>query len=260
MVDLGLFRNARFSAASATVTLGLFALFGSIFFLTQYLQAVLGYDALAAGLRVMPIAVGLAMGGPLAAKLVVRAGSKRVVTAGMLTLAGGLALITQTTTESGFGLIAAYELAIGFGIGMAMAPATESIMGALPLEKSSIGSAINDATRTAGGALGVAILGSIVSTVYRNDLGGALSGLGGEAAETVRGSLTGALSVAAGDGGSSVAIAAREAYVSGMHSAAIVAAGFALAGAVVAWLALPAQASRSAASLPPLAQPSPATS
>jgi EmrB/QacA subfamily drug resistance transporter len=246
MLDLSLFRNPRFSAASATVTLGFFALFGSIFFLTQYLQAVLGYDAFAAGLRVMPIAAGLIMAGPLSAKLAGRVGTKFVVAAGMGFLAAGLSLITATTTESGFGLIAGYELAIGFGIGMAMAPATESIMGALPLEKASIGSAINDAARTAGGALGVAILGSVVSSIYRGSVDSAVSGLGEPAAESARGSLAGALSVAQGDAGGAVAEAARQAFVNGMHGAALVAAAIALAGAVVALVALPARERQSA--------------
>jgi hypothetical protein len=119
-----------------------------------------------------------------------------------------------------------------------MAPATESVMGSLPLAKASVGSAVNDATRTTGGALGVAVLGSLLSSGYRADMDGSLTGLPSSAAAAARDSLNGALAL--GDG--HLAGVAREAFVGGMHKAAIVAAAIALAGAVIALAFLPARA------------------
>jgi EmrB/QacA subfamily drug resistance transporter len=237
MLDVRLFRNPRFSAASGSITLAFFAMFGSIFFLTQYLQSVLGYSPLEAGLRVLPIAAGLVVAGPTSARLTARFGTKRVVALGLALLAVGLGLVGLYEVDSSFGLIAIAELVLGIGIGTAMAPATESVMGSLPLSKASVGSAVNDATRTTGGALGVAVLGSLLSSGYRGDMDGALTGLPAAAAGLARDSLSGALAL----GDDRVAGAAREAFVSGMHTAALVAAGIALAGSVIALVFLPAR-------------------
>ena len=147
-----------------------FALFGSIFFLTQYLQGVLGYSALEAGIRVTPVAVGLILGGPISAKLAARIGTRVVVASGLVLVATGLGIVTMLATDSGYGLVAAHLLVLGFGMGLAMAPATDAVMGSLPIEKASVGSAVNDTTRTMGGALGVAVLGSLLSSQYRGDM------------------------------------------------------------------------------------------
>jgi EmrB/QacA subfamily drug resistance transporter len=240
MLDIRLFRNPRFSGASGAITLTFFALFGSIFFLTQYLQGVMDYTALQAGVRVTPIAIGLILGGPLSAKLAERFGTKRVVTAGLLLVATGLLIVTQFEVGSSYGVVAAHLLVLGFGMGMAMAPATDSVMGSLPLAKASVGSAVNDTTRTTGGALGVAVLGSLLSSGYRGDMEGAVSRLPHAAGEAAQESLSGALAVAGRAGSSQLAETAQQAFVSGMHVAAAVAAGVALLGAVVAFVVIPA--------------------
>jgi EmrB/QacA subfamily drug resistance transporter len=242
MLDVRLFRNPRFSAASGAITLAFFAMFGTVFFLTQYLQSVLGYSALEAGVRVLPIAAGLVIGGPSSARLTERVGTKVVVALGMGLIATALALMTGYQIDTGYGYVALTQVILGLGIGMAMAPATESIMGSLPLAKASVGSAVNDATRTTGGALGVAVLGSLLSSGYRADMDAAVSGLPANAADAARDSLGGAMAVAAQGGGSRLATAAQEAFVSGMHSAVIVAAAIALAGALIALVFLPARA------------------
>jgi EmrB/QacA subfamily drug resistance transporter len=242
MLDVRLFRNPRFSAASGAITLAFFAMFGTVFFLTQYLQSVLGYSALEAGIRVLPIAAGLVLGGPSSARLAERVGTKVVVALGMTLIAAALALMTGYQVDSDYGYVALTQVILGLGIGMAMAPATESIMGSLPLAKASVGSAVNDATRTTGGALGVAVLGSLLSSGYRADMDAAVSGLPASAADAARDSLGGALAVAAHGGGSRLATAAQEAFVSGMHSAVMVAAAIALAGALIALVFLPARA------------------
>jgi EmrB/QacA subfamily drug resistance transporter len=257
MLDIRLFRNPRFSAASSAVTLAFFAMFGTVFFLTQYLQSVLGFSALEAGVRVLPVAAGLVLGGPSSARLAERAGTKVVVTLGMGLIAGALALMTGYQVDSSYGFVALTEVILGLGIGMAMAPATESIMGSLPIAKASVGSAVNDATRTTGGALGVAVLGSLLSSGYRADMDAAASGLPSAAADTARDSLGGALAVAANGGGSKLVTAAQEAFVSGMHTAVMVAAAIALAGGLIALVFLPARAAEAATDEQPMRQTAP---
>jgi EmrB/QacA subfamily drug resistance transporter len=241
MLDIRLFANPRFSGASAAITLTFFAMFGSIFFLTQYLQGVLGYSALEAGVRVTPIALGLILGGPISAKLAAKLGTKVVVAAGLTLVAVGLSIVTQFAVDSSYGIVAAHLLVLGFGMGMAMAPATESVMGSLPVEKASVGSAVNDTTRTTGGALGVAILGSLLASQYRGDMDGAVSGLPHDAAATASDTLSGGLAVAHRLGDSGLADAAQSAFLNGMHVAAIAAAAVALAGAIVAYMVIPAR-------------------
>ena len=244
MLDIRFFRNPRFSAASGAITLSFFAMFGAIFFLTQYQQLVLGTSPLETGLRILPVAAGLVIGGPLSAKLTARIGAKIVVATGMGLIATALLLMTQFEIDSGYGIIALTFVLLGMGIGMAMAPATDSVMGSLPLAKASVGSAVNDATRTTGGALGVAVLGSILSSGYRGEMDAIASEVGGTGGAAAHDSLAGALGVAGRIGGAAgdrLATTAQEAFVSGMHSAVLVAAGIALVGALVALVFLPSR-------------------
>ena len=227
MLELKLFRNPRFSASSAAISLAFFALFGVVFLLTQYLQGVLGYSALEAGVRTLPVAAGLILGGPLSAKATERLGLRAVVPAGLAVVAAALALLTLADAGSGYGLIAAVLVLLGFGIATAMAPATDAIMGSLPEAKTSVGSAINDTTRVTGGALGVAVLGSLLASGYRGDMVSAPA--------VAQDSLSAALTL----GDARVAGLAREAFVAGMHTAALVAAAVALAGALVAAVFVP---------------------
>ena len=229
MLDLALFRNPRFSASSAAISLAFFALFGTIFFLTQYLQEVRGYSALEAGLRTLPVAVGLVVGGPLSAKLTERLGIRVVVPAGLTLVAVALWLFTLADTTSGYGLIAGALVMLGLGMASAMAPATDAIMGSLPAAKMSVGSAINDTTRVAGGALGVAVLGSLLASGYRGEMDSAPA--------VAQDSLAGALAL----GDPRLVAAAQDAFVTGMHTAALVAAAVALAGALVAAVFLPSE-------------------
>jgi len=248
MLDVRLFRNRRFSAASGSITLAFFALFGTMFFLTQYLQLVLGYGAFESGVRLMPVAAGLIVGGPLSAKLAERVGTKRVVAAGLMFVGAGLALLSFAEVDSGYGLVAAVLGVLGLGMGLTMAPATESVMGSLPIAKASVGSAVNDATRTLGGALGVAVLGSLVSSGYR----AGMDGITGPAQD----SLAGALAVAGqagGERGAQLTSLAQSAFVDGMHAAVLVGAAIAVVGAVLALVALPARA----AAAPAVHEPEP---
>jgi len=238
MLDIELFRNRRFSAASGAITLSFFAMFGAIYFLTQYLQLVLGFSALEAGVRILPVAVGIALGGPLSARLSERIGAKVVVASGLTLVAGALALMTQFELGSSYAIVAAAFAMLGLGIGMAMTPATDAVMGSLPVAKASVGSAVNDAARTTGGALGVAIMGSIMASGYRGEMDAI--GAGAAAHESLSGALATATGLG-GEAGARLAATAQEAFVSGMHTAVLVGAAIALAGALVALLFLPAR-------------------
>jgi predicted MFS family arabinose efflux permease len=245
MLDIALFRNRRFSAASVTISLLFASLLGTVFILTQYLQSVLEYDALGAGLRITPLGVGVIVASAASARLTDRVGAKLMVSGGMTVIGAGLGLLSAVSADSGYGLVAGALAVIGLGIGMTMAPATDAIMGSVPVAKASAGSAMNDTTRMIGGALGVAVLGSVLSHGYRDGVEGALGGLPPEAAATADSSVGGAAAVAAQLGGpaaDSLRAAADTAFVGGMSDAALVAAGLVLAGAVTAALWLPARA------------------
>jgi Na+/melibiose symporter-like transporter len=243
MLKLEFFRNPRFSAASGAIALVFFAMFGTIFVLTQYLQFVLGFTPLQAGIRILPIST-MIIAAPIAARVVERVGTKIVVTSGLVVVAGSLAWLATATIDSGYSHVAVTLALLGIGMGAAMAPSTESIMGAVPLAKSGVGSAMNDTTRQVGGALGVAVLGSILASSFGSAMTPVVSGLPPEAADIASDSIGGALRVASqlGDAGGPLVTAARQAFVDGMSAGVWVAAGIALFGAIVTGLYLPAKA------------------
>ncbi|MCZ7665593.1 MAG: DHA2 family efflux MFS transporter permease subunit [Thermoleophilia bacterium] len=242
MLHMSFFRNARFSAASAAITLIFFGLFGSIFVLTQYLQFVLGYSALEAGLRITPFAT-LVLSAPLAARLVERIGTKAVVAAGLTIAATGLTLIARADLSAGYAPIGWSLAIIGVGMGATMAPATDSIMGSLPLAKAGVGSAMNDTTRMVGGALGVAVIGSVLSSAYGSAVEPALRGLPAPAAAAARDSVGAALEVArrAGPVAGDLTQSARAAFVDAMGDALLVGAGIIVVGALIVVWRLPSR-------------------
>jgi EmrB/QacA subfamily drug resistance transporter len=239
LLDVRLFRSARFTAASATIMLLFFALFGFLFLSTQYLQFVLGYTPLAAGVRMLPYARAMIVAAPLSARLTARFGVRRVVTTGMLCFAGGLAVAASITAASGYGRLAIAMVAMGIGMGFAGTPATESIMSSVPPDRANVGSAMNDTTRELGGALGVAVVGSIVSSLYGSRLDGALpDGVPAPVAAVARESVGAAVQTSAASGGK-IADIAREAFVHAMSRGTVVVAIMAAIGALVAWRFLP---------------------
>ena len=260
MLDIRLFRNPRFSAASLSVTLVMFSLMGVLFFLTQYLQGVLGLTALETGVRFVPLAIGVIVSAPISAALTGRFGAKVATAFGLFVTAGSLALLATVTVGSGDLLIGSVLAIAGFGLGVAMTPATDAIMGALPKEQAGVGSAVNDTTREIGGAIGVAVLGSVFSAVYSSRMTEVANVLPAEIGSVVRDSIGGALAVAGQVGGTSgeaIAAAARSAFVDGMATASLIGMGVAIAGALVALVWLPARATASAA--PSAAPAAPAT-
>jgi EmrB/QacA subfamily drug resistance transporter len=246
MLDLRFFTNPRFTAASASITLIAFALFGFIFMATQYLQFILGYSALSAGVHTLPFAGAVMITAPLSSKLVERYGTKAVVTVGLLSFAAGMLVAASTNVESTYSRVFVAMVLLGAGMGLASAPATESIMGSLPKSKAGVGSAVNDTTRELGGAFGVAIIGSILSSLYSARLGHNLDGTVPESAlDTAKESMGAALAVGnqvGGADGARIIDAARDAFVHAMTRASYVTAAFSFVGAVVAWRWLPARA------------------
>jgi EmrB/QacA subfamily drug resistance transporter len=255
MFDLGLFARPMFGATSFAETVAHFALVGGMFTLTQYLQFVWGQRPLQAGLSMLPMAFGVVTGSAVAARLLPRLGVRPLLVAGMAGISLGLLLISRLAVDSSYAAFAAALLCLSLGMGLAMAPATDAIMGAVDKARAGVGSATNDTTRELGSALGVAIFGSIVSSGYRDGLVTRLSGLPGglgglpsSVGAAVRDSI-GSATVAAGhipgDNGATVLAAARGAYVSGMSSATVIGAAIVAIGAAVVFHWLPA-ANRSA--------------
>ena len=249
MLDVGLFRNLRFSAASGAVTITFFSLMGFIFLVTLYFQFLKGYAPFGTGVRLLPVATLTGITSVLGTGLAVRRGTKLVVAAGLVSLAAGLAWTSSASASTSYLTIAGQMVLIGSGIGLTSAPATESIMGAVAPAKAGVGSAINDATRILGGTLGVAVIGSIYASLYASRI---LSGLGvhlpAAAAGAAHSSIGGALGAAgqlqaAGHGDLAAALrgAASAAFFDGFELACLVAASVAIAGALVALLLLPAQ-------------------
>jgi EmrB/QacA subfamily drug resistance transporter len=249
MLDVKFFKNPRFSAASAGIALVFLALFGSLFLLTQYFQFVLGYSALQTGVRLLPYAGVLVVVAPLSARFVERVGTKLVVTIGLMLVALGLFAMTQVGVATSYPDILWRVVLVAAGMGCTMAPATESIMGSLPLSKAGVGSAVNDTTRQVGGALGIAIIGSVLASTYGSKIGDAVARQSRPVpkpiADAMKSQLGAALAVAhriGGPIGSLIQTTARHAFVSGMHQGMLVGGVAALVGAVIAFVWLPARA------------------
>ncbi len=249
MLDLNFFKNARFTSASASISILFFAMFGVIFLLTQYFQFVLGYSPLEAGVRLLPLALTMMVVAPLSARIVERVGTKAVVSTGLLLSGLGVLSFVGLEVSTGYGNIFWRLILMAVGMGLTMAPATESIMGSLPLAKAGVGSAVNDTTRQVGGALGVAIIGSVLASTYGSKVGDAVSGqqLPAGAASDAKNSLGFALQTASqigGPAGNALANTARTAFVDGMHQGYLVGAAVLILGAIAALIWLPARARR----------------
>jgi MFS family permease len=236
MLDLRFFKKPTFSAACAAITMVFFAMFGTFFLLTQYLQLVLGYGTLEAGVRTLPMAFTMMISAPSSARMVERFGSRIVVSTGLLIVAGGLLLLSQSHVDSPYWHLALSLVVLAAGMGLSMAPSTTGIMAALPPGKAGVGSAVNDTTRELGGALGVAVLGSLLASHYASSMPHVLPGLPGPALAGARNSVGAALAVARslpGGAGEALIAAARSAFVEAMATTLIVAAAVVSAAAVM---------------------------
>jgi EmrB/QacA subfamily drug resistance transporter len=239
-LDVRLFTNRQFSASTGIIGLVFFAAMGSMFFGAFYLQMVRGFGPLASGALFVPFALGQMIFAPASASMVKRFGPKAVSTVGLLLVAAGLGTWAFIGVDTPIAVVAVAFFVQGVGMANVMPPATEAIMSALPREKAGVGSAVSNTIRQLGGALGVAVLGAVVSSVYRGQLT-APPGLPDAAAEVARESIAGAYAVAgqAGPAGPVLLADANAAFVTAMHYAAVGSTVFALLGALVAVLWLP---------------------
>jgi EmrB/QacA subfamily drug resistance transporter len=248
MIDMSLFRNPRFTAASASVAIAFFALLGFIFLVTQYFQVVRGYSPLSTGVRLLPVAVSVGVASVVGTRLAVRIGNKIIVGGGLLFFTAALLWISTVSQTTSYAILAAQMVVLGIGMGFSQAPATEAIMGAVPRQKAGIASAVNGSTRLFGGTLGVAVVGSVAASLYTSRLNALLpAGLPARAITAAKGSVGGAAAAAdrlarAGLGAPARALdtAATSAFLHSLTGACLVAAGVAAAGAVLALLLLPA--------------------
>jgi EmrB/QacA subfamily drug resistance transporter len=238
MLDVRLFTNMRFTAASGAVTLSFFALFGFIFMISSYAQFVLGWGVLEAGLRQIPVALSVAVTSLCGCALAVRIGTKTVVCLGLLALAVGFFWVAHDDAGTGYQEIWMQMVTVGSGLGLTSAPATEAIMGVVPAAKAGIGSAVNDATRELGGTLGVAVIGSIALSIYRSHLADSITDP--SVLKPAQDSLGGAAAVAARVGDPSIVTVAQQGFVHGLSVGCTVAGAVCLFGAVLAALFLPA--------------------
>jgi hypothetical protein len=245
MLQLTFFRNPRFSVASGAIGIAFFALFGAIFATTQFLQDAHGYSALEAGAAMVPVAFGLMMGaGSSTLRLVPHLGTTRVVMTGLLGLSGMLATTLLWGPDMPYWPIGLWFFFVAFSMGWVMAPSTASVMGSVPPEKSGVASAMNDVTRQVGGALGVAVIGSVISTIYASRVGDDTAALPESARAAAEDSVGQANAVAAtmGDAdGASLASAAADAYTGALGIGLTVAGVLALIGAVLVKRWLPAR-------------------
>jgi Na+/melibiose symporter-like transporter len=240
LLDPRLFRLRGFGAGTASITAQFFAFFGFIFVILQYVQFVLGYSPLEAGLALAPIAV-LMMGlSPRVPRLVERFGPARVGPLGLLLMAAGFAVLSTADVNSGYGLLLAGLVLLGAGAALATTPATTAIVSSLPQAKQGVASAVNDLAREVGGALGIAVLGSALADRYQAGTGDAVAQLPPELAHRAQDALPAALAIAErlGPTGTGLAAQAQAAFVDGLGLALwIAAAGVALAACFVLWRA-----------------------
>jgi EmrB/QacA subfamily drug resistance transporter len=239
MIDLGLFRRPRFLWGTAAATTAAFALFGLLFVLPLYFQAVRGHDPMGTGLRILPMMGGLIVGAKAGETLAARRGVRVPVAAGLFLVAAALAGGAATGTGTAYGWIAAWTALVGAGTGMAMAPAMDAVLGELPPERAGSGSALSMTLRQVGGALGVAVLGSIASTVYGHRLD--TDGLPAAAASAASKSVSGAVEVAARLGDAGLAAAGRTAYTEAMAAVLLFCAAVAAVGGLLVAVLLPAR-------------------
>jgi len=245
MLDVRLFKDRRFGVSSVGMSLVFLTMFGFFFVVSQLFQLVLGYGPFESGLRMLPIMPVMIIFSTRAAGLVERFGARTVVTTGMLLTAAGVLILSFLTASSGYGHVLLGMFVMASGMGLTMTPMTELIMSSVPRDKAGVGSAMNDTTREVGTTLGVAILGSILSSGYTSNLGGAVSGLPESARNAAEGSLAGALGVAhqiGGTQGAALVDAAKTAWADGLHLSLMIGAGIVLFAAAIAARYLPRKA------------------
>jgi EmrB/QacA subfamily drug resistance transporter len=238
LLDVRLFGDRAFATGSVSVTVQFTAAFGMFFALAQYLQLVQGYSALGAGLALWPVAVSLFPLSLASAPLVRRFGLRAVTCGGLAVVVAGMVLIGRLSADSGYPALAVAVCVLGAGIGVTAPAATSAILDNVAPSQYGVASAVNDATREVGAALGIALVGSVLSAAYTGSVSSATVLLAPAAREAADGSLAGALAVAAGSGpaGAHLAAAARDAFTRGMGISMLALAAVVVAGILAAAL------------------------
>lgn len=245
MLPMFLFKNPSFTGANVAITLMMFGMFGAFFSMSQFFQSVQGYTALEAGIRLLPIAFTIMITAGLSAQVAKRIGTKLTVGLGFFIAAGGMFFLSEVTApDVPYSTMVIGMVIMAGGMGTAMSPATNSIMGSVPVAKAGVGSAMNDTTREIGGALGVAVLGTVLNDVYLDKVIVLKNQVPSEAYEYVSSSIQGAHAVAAQIGGplaTGILDVANDAFTSGMASSMGIAAIVMAAAAAFTMLVLPSE-------------------
>ncbi|MEU4475301.1 MFS transporter [Micromonospora sp. NPDC023888] len=237
LVDLTLFRSRPFTWGSAMATLVSFATFGLLFSIPQFFQAVSGADALGTGLRLLPVIGGLLVGAQIAEKLVVKIGAGLVVSIGFAFVVVGLLTGVPTTVSSDYWFVAFWIAVSGIGIGFVLPTSMDTALGTLTEERSGIGSAVIQAMRQVGGTVGVAVLGTVLSIVYRDRLD--LDGVPSDIATRAEDSAAAGVIVAHRLASDELLMSVRTAFVHAMDVMLVVCAGFGILGVILAVVFLP---------------------
>ncbi|MDQ6789496.1 MAG: DHA2 family efflux MFS transporter permease subunit [Candidatus Dormibacteraeota bacterium] len=240
LIDIGLFRSGPFTWGIVLAGFAVFGLFGALFGLPQYFQAVLGTDAQGSGLRLLPLIGGMVAGAVPADRIAARIGPKFTAAIGFIVLSIGMAAGGTMTAATGDGFIAAWTFTVGVGAGISLSTAAAAALNQLSAQRSGVGSALMQTVTKLGPAFGAAILGSVLNSTYQAQLH--LNGLPGPAADAVRRSVFAGLAVAHQLRSAALLDAVRTAFVAGMDSGLRVSAAIALAGAVLALAFLPRRA------------------
>jgi EmrB/QacA subfamily drug resistance transporter len=233
MLDIRFFRNGAFSTGTTGMILVFMAMYGVMFLITQYFQLILGYTPLDSALRFLPMAPIMIIVAPLTPKLSERFGANRTVSFGLSLVGMGLIMFLPLSATTPYLYILCAVVPLVSGMALAMSPMTAAIMSAVPPRRAGAGSAMNDATRELGAALGVAVMGSVAASRYANSIDRLTAGLNGPAQRAARSSLAGALRVASQqppDVGHALSRGAQSAFIDGIHFAVTV-------GALLAWTA-----------------------
>jgi len=238
MLDMTLLAHRGFLFNTLAATLVMFVLSGLLFVLPPYLQAVLGNDALGTGVRLLPMMGGLLVASRLAPQVVTRFGARATVSAGLVVLAFAAFLGSRTTTDSGYGFTALWLSVTGLGFGLSLIPAMNGALGALPRDRAGSGSGLLMTLRQVGGAIGIALLGSLLAGIFRDRLD--VTGLPAQAADTAGDSVIAAHLVARETGSADLLASANSAYVHGMGVILLVCGAAALVAALLAAAFLPA--------------------
>jgi EmrB/QacA subfamily drug resistance transporter len=242
MLDLRFFKRKRFTGGATAITLVFFAMFGMFFLITQYLQFVRGWTPLGAGVRLLPFAFVMMIVAPSSARVAERVGTKRTVAAGLAIAAVGLLIASRLQVDSSYGLLVVAFAVLALGMALTMPSSTASILSSLPMGKQGVGSAVNDTTRELGGALGVAVMGSVFATRYTSSIGSSIAHLPTAAQQAAKASVGGAIGVAqkvGGSAGAALESTAKHAFVSGQSTAFLLAAGVCVAASILIWRIMP---------------------